>query len=176
MQVDTVLAPQHGSLFLPQNQASIPTYGHINDYNNSQYSEFPNGPIHPDFTQYDMGYMSLYDVNSTPDYPSSSPSRPTGYKHPSLPTPLLGTSPKRAHLSMHYDDVNWDSPSPPALATVMALPFTPAKPVYKPVKLPRTPVPISMILGKLRHSTGCLCQSNPRRTLGQIRAPGMWMS
>jgi hypothetical protein len=31
----------------------------------------------------------------------------------------------------------------------MALPFTTAKPVYKPVKLPRTPVPISMIPGKL---------------------------
>ncbi|KAJ7690031.1 hypothetical protein B0H14DRAFT_3049996 [Mycena olivaceomarginata] len=50
---------------------------------------------------------------------------------------------------MRYDDINWDSPSPPALATAMAPPFTPAKPVYKPVKLPRTPVPISMIPGKL---------------------------
>jgi hypothetical protein len=73
IQVDIVLAPQHGTLFLPQNQASIPTYGHINDYNNSQYSDFPNGPIHPDFTQYDIGYMSLYDVNLTPRLPFELP-------------------------------------------------------------------------------------------------------
>ncbi|KAJ7822257.1 hypothetical protein B0H14DRAFT_2828859 [Mycena olivaceomarginata] len=96
-----------------------------------------------------MGYMSIYDVNSTPDYPSSSPSRSTGYKRPSSPTPLLGTSPKRAHLSTHYDNVNWDSPSFPALATAIAPPFTPVKPVHKPVKLPRTPVPILMSPGRL---------------------------
>ncbi|KAJ7751840.1 hypothetical protein B0H14DRAFT_3513105 [Mycena olivaceomarginata] len=82
IQVNTVLAPQHASLFLPQNQASILTYGHINDYNNSQYFQF---------SQY---------------YPSSSPSRPTGYKRPSSLTPLLGTSPKCAHLSTHYDNIN----------------------------------------------------------------------
>ncbi|KAJ7751839.1 hypothetical protein B0H14DRAFT_2980943, partial [Mycena olivaceomarginata] len=40
-------------------------------------------------------------------------------------------------------------PPPPALATAMALPFTTAKPVYKPVKLPWTPMLISMIPGKL---------------------------
>ncbi|KAJ7787610.1 hypothetical protein B0H14DRAFT_2629180 [Mycena olivaceomarginata] len=68
-----------------------PPFPHTAMLTTKKYSHFPNGPICHDFAQYNMGYMSLYDVNSTSDYPSSSLSRPTGYKCPSSPTPLLGT-------------------------------------------------------------------------------------
>ncbi|KAJ7811304.1 hypothetical protein B0H14DRAFT_3479847 [Mycena olivaceomarginata] len=50
---------------------------------------------------------------------------------------------------MHYDDINWDSPPLLTLTTVMAPPFTPAKMVHKPVKLPWTPVTILMTPGRL---------------------------
>ncbi|KAJ7668132.1 hypothetical protein B0H17DRAFT_1210099 [Mycena rosella] len=110
---------------LPQASKSFTGYSSDNTYNyvhNNQNSEYDYGDGSFDFSPYDMGYMPLYSMNSASGHPSSSPSKPTGYKRPPSPTPLLGNSPKRAHLSTGYDDINWTPPPVPTLSTAQALP------------------------------------------------------
>ncbi|KAJ6517631.1 hypothetical protein DFH09DRAFT_1428735 [Mycena vulgaris] len=110
---------------LPQASESFPGYSTDSTYSyahNNQNSEYDHGNGPFDFSPYDMGYMSLYSINSTSGHPSSSPSKPTGYKRPPSPTPLLGNSPKRTHFSTAYDDINWTPPPVPTLSTAQAPP------------------------------------------------------
>ncbi|KAJ7692742.1 hypothetical protein B0H17DRAFT_1282795 [Mycena rosella] len=110
---------------LPQASESFTGYSSDNTYNyvhNNQNSEYDYGDGSFDFSPYDMGYMPLYSMNSASGHPSSSPSKPTGYKRPPSPTPLLRNSPKRAHLSTGYDDINWTPPPVPMLSTAQAPP------------------------------------------------------
>ncbi|KAJ7127335.1 hypothetical protein C8R43DRAFT_1211188 [Mycena crocata] len=78
----TALDPRHSDLTF--SQASFTAYGSDSDnnyvHNNTQNSDFHDGSSGFDHSAYNMGYMPLYSLNSGSDYPSSSPSTPTGYK------------------------------------------------------------------------------------------------
>ncbi|KAJ7024011.1 hypothetical protein C8F04DRAFT_1192869 [Mycena alexandri] len=131
---NTMLHPRHGEFVFPPHQAAFSENPFRDNYsNNSQNHNFINESSLANFSRADMGYASIYDVNWTPDYPSSSPSRQTGHKRPLSPTLLLGTSSKRAHLSMSHADVNWASGLVPTLSTVNATPSTPAGFIVQPV-------------------------------------------
>ncbi|KAJ7023016.1 hypothetical protein C8F04DRAFT_1271826 [Mycena alexandri] len=141
---NTVLHPRHGEFVFPPHQAAFPENPFRDNYsNNSQNHNFINESSLADFSRADMGYASIYDVNWTPDYPSSSPSRQTGHKRPPSPTLLLGTSPKRAHLSMSHADVNWASGLVPTLSTANAVPSTPAGFIAQPVGRSRNTPPMT---------------------------------
>ncbi|KAJ7030065.1 hypothetical protein C8F04DRAFT_1187221 [Mycena alexandri] len=103
-------ASSTGEFVFPPHQAAFSENPFRDNYsNNSQNHNFINESSLANFSRADMGYASIYDdVNWTPDYPSSSPSRQTGHKRPLSPTLLLGTSSKRAHLPCPAD-VNWAS-------------------------------------------------------------------
>ncbi|KAJ7127334.1 hypothetical protein C8R43DRAFT_1211186 [Mycena crocata] len=67
----------------------------------------------------------------------------TSYKRPPSPTPLLGTSPKRAHLWTNYNDVDWSLVPAPTLSTAMDPPSVAAVPIKRPVGRPRKLAPLA---------------------------------
>ncbi|KAJ7065099.1 hypothetical protein B0H15DRAFT_958560 [Mycena belliarum] len=103
---------------LPQATESFSGY---HDDNNDSYRYVHNTQssdyFRDDYVQDDTAaYMPIFSLNSQ-EWPPSPPPKLTGSKRPSSPTPLLGTSPKRAHISTGYDSLSWSSSPIPTLST-----------------------------------------------------------
>ncbi|KAJ7045152.1 hypothetical protein C8F04DRAFT_1067882 [Mycena alexandri] len=118
------LEPRHGTFVFPSEPIFYPSNGYDNHYNTQNHTIFNQSSAN-----FDMGYQRVYDVNY--DYSSSSPSVPTRRKRSPSPTPLLGTSPKRAHLYVDDDNTNWAPDPVPTLSTAKSPPSTPAEPIKR---------------------------------------------
>ncbi|KAJ7030710.1 hypothetical protein C8F04DRAFT_1365598 [Mycena alexandri] len=129
------LKPRHGTFAFPSEPISYPSNGYDNHYNTQNHTFFNQSSAN-----FDMGYQRVYDVNY--DY-SSSPSVPARRKRSPSPTPLLGTSPKRAHLYVDDDNTNWAPDPVPTLSTAKSPPSTPAEPIKRLVGRPLNPPPMA---------------------------------
>ncbi|KAJ7017423.1 hypothetical protein C8F04DRAFT_1244174 [Mycena alexandri] len=118
------LEPRHGTFVFPSEPISYPSNGYENHYNTQNHTFFNQSSAN-----FDMGYQRVYDVNY--DYASSSPSVLTRRKRSPSPTPLLGTSPKRAHLYVDDNNTNWAPDPVLTLSTAKSPPSTPAEPIKR---------------------------------------------
>ncbi|KAJ7033062.1 hypothetical protein C8F04DRAFT_1184533 [Mycena alexandri] len=118
------LEPRHGTFVFPSEPISYTSNGYDNHYNTQNHTFFNQSSAN-----FDMGYQRVYDMNY--DYSSSSPSVPTRRKRSPSPTPLLGTSLKRAHLYVDDDNTNWAPDPVPTLSTAKSPPSMPAEPIKR---------------------------------------------